>query len=100
MVQNTEDRRKAVRVKSELPLVCYPVSDELAVGCPKSGQCRDVSTTGFSAVLESEPTTGHVYALFGTVPEIRGAALLAKIVRCKAEAHGGWHIAARFVHAG
>ncbi len=100
VVQNTEDRRKAVRVKSELPVVCYPVTDELAIGAAMGGQCRDVSITGFSAVLESEPTTGHLYAVFGTVPEIGGAALLAKIVRTKAEAHGGWHIAARFVHAG
>ena len=99
-VQNTHERRRAARFRCELPIVAYPVDDELAVRAPIAGMCRDVSGTGFSCILPGAPATGHAFVTFPTVPEFGKWTLLAKIVRTGAAQSGTVQIAGRFIHAG
>ena len=99
-VQNTHERRRASRFRCELPILVYPVDDELAVRAPIAGTCRDVSATGFACVLPGAPATGHAFVTFPSVPDFGKWALLAKIVRTGAAPAGGSLVAGRFVHAG
>jgi serine/threonine protein kinase len=96
-VQNADDRRKVPRVRAEFPVTVYPVTDELQIGEPISGRCRDVSATGFSAVLTAAVPTGHAFVSF-QVPDADRAAVLVHLVR--AIPSDGVLVAGRFVFAG
>ncbi len=99
-VQNTDERRRAPRFRTELPMLAYPVDDELAVRAPIAGTARDVSGTGFACVLRAALATGHAFVTFPTVPEFGKWVLLAKIVRTDTGSAGAALVAGRFVHAG
>jgi hypothetical protein len=99
-VQNTQERRRSPRFRTELPILLYPVDDELAVRTPIAGTCRDVSGTGFACLLPTPVANGHAFVTFPSVPDWGKWALLAKIVRTKTGSAGTTHVAGRFVHAG
>ena len=99
-VQNTNERRKAARFRTDLPISLFPVDGELAVKAPLIGKCSDVSATGFACLIPAALTTDHVFATFPTLPEFVPWALLAKVVRTQPGVRGAMIVAARFVHAG
>ncbi len=99
-VQNTNERRKAARFPTDLPLTLFPVDGELAVQAPLIGKCLNVSATGFACLIPATLKTEHVFATFPTLPEFAPWALLAKVVRTQPGVRGATIVAARFVHAG
>ena len=99
-VQNAQEQRRAARFRTEMPIAVFPVDDELVVGAPIAGVCRDVSGTGFACVLSSSPTAGHAFVTFPSVGDCAPWGLLAKVVRVQTQLSGSTLLAGRFVHAG
>ena len=99
-LQNATERRKAARFRTDLPIRVFPLDDELSVGAPLAGKCRDVSATGFACVLPGALATEHAFVTFPTLPEFAPWALLAKVVRTAGGVAGSAVVAGRFVHAG
>jgi serine/threonine protein kinase len=98
---NVEDRRRNPRIKVDMGLTVYPVNDALQIGVPVTGRCKDVSLTGFNAILNSSDTSDHAFCVFDGLKEHSSFAILAKLVRGKRSEQGdqlitGW----RFVHVG
>ena len=98
---NVDDRRKTPRIKVDMGLTIYPVNDALQIGTPISGKCRDVSPTGFNAVLNSTIALSHAFCVFDGLTDHASFAILARLVREKRTEQGdqllaGW----RFVHVG
>jgi hypothetical protein len=100
-IQNTSDRRKAPRVATDLAVTLYPVGDDLQIAPPITGKCRDVSATGFAALIPGTAPMVHVFVAFPTVAEVAGSAILAQLVRIGTpDATEHTLVAGRFVHAG
>jgi serine/threonine protein kinase len=96
---NVDDRRKAPRIKIDSAMTVYPVNDALQISAPVTGKCKDVSLTGFNAVLNTTDLLDHAFCDFETLSEHPGYAIIAKLIRSKKTDQGdqvltGW----RFVH--
>ncbi len=96
---NVDDRRRNQRIKVVMDLTIYPVNDALQIGASVTGKCKDVSLTGFNAILNSSETSDHAFCVFDGLKEHSSFAILAKLVRGKRNEQGdqlltGW----RFVH--
>jgi serine/threonine protein kinase len=98
VVQNTEDRRKAPRVRSRFTMELYPVGDDLQVGRPIPARCQDISTTGFSAILSAE-IPGHAFVRILDVPAIETYTILARKVWSNLYTSESIYTGWRFVHA-
>jgi len=99
-MQNADDRRNAIRWRTDLGVTVYPVDDELVVGHPIRGRARDVSATGFAAVLPGDPPAGHVFITFAVGGAARGWAALARIVRVTQPTPGESLVAGQFLFTG
>ncbi len=99
-VQNSNERRKSPRFRTDLAICVYRIDDEIEVHAPIVGVCRDVSASGLSCVLPSPILTGHAFVTFPAVPEFAPWAIIATIVRSRALADGSVAVAGRFVHVG
>jgi len=97
-MHNVDDRRKAPRIKLDFDVDFYPITDSLAVGAPIRGRCRDISTTGFQAMVASRLDLTHAFAAFHGVEALAGTGILAKLVRNRStdtdQVITGW----RFIH--
>jgi len=99
-MQNADERRKAIRWRTDLGVTLYPVDDELAVGHPIRGRVRDVSATGFAVVLPGDPPTGHVFVTFAVGGAALGWAALARIVRAVPHSPSEFLVAGQFLFTG
>jgi serine/threonine protein kinase len=96
---NVDDRRKTPRIKVDMGLTIYPVNDALQIGAPVSGMCKDVSLTGFSAILNSTNSLSHAFCLFDGLPTHASFAILARLVREKRTEQGDQLLTSwQFVH--
>ena len=99
-LQNTDERRRAPRVKAELPVALYPIDDELSVHPVVLAKTRDLSLTGLGLVLTTELSATHFYITFPTIRDLAGHAILAQTVRSHTNSNGHPHLGVKFVHAG
>ena len=76
--QNTDDRRKTIRVPTNYAMKLYPLTNDGVVGQSFSARTRDISFGGLSCESQTAVETAYVYAVF---PEITFAASWAVLLR-------------------
>lgn len=92
---NVEDRRKHLRIPTDMSVNVYPLHGDGRVESPVPGRCRDVSAGGVCFATGAALQTRYAYLAFSGVTEADGAAILVQIVRTRVESNGRDH-----AHAG
>jgi serine/threonine protein kinase len=80
-LQNADDRRKAVRVAAEFPVVLHPVHPNGDVLASVPGKCVDVSAGGLCCLVQGVIPTKYVLAEFPTVPAVAGWSIVVRLTR-------------------
>ena len=96
-VKNTEDRRKTPRLRAEIPLMLFPVDEDLIAASCILVKSRDVSRTGISFVSSTAIPTTHAFVSFPNVADQRDWAMLMQIVWKKPMPGGQYLFGAKFV---
>ncbi len=93
LLQNTDGRRKSVRVPTDLPVTIFPIYGDGTVLRAVAGRCRDVSAEGVRFVAESPIGTAYVFVGFGDATG--GWCVLTRLLRNRQLPDGSEH-AGRF----
>jgi eukaryotic-like serine/threonine-protein kinase len=81
ILNNADDRRKAVRLDVNWSATLFPVSSDGIVGRPLAGQMRDISLGGMCAVVNGTIDSAYVYTVFQDVPHASNWAILTRLNR-------------------
>ena len=95
-VQNVPNRRRSIRVPSQLPVLIYPVNDDGEVLPPIACRGRDLSAGGYSCIAPVPVPTTVAYVAFGGVDEYTDIAVLSQVVRTLPLGEGELMVAGQF----
>jgi len=91
------DRRKMPRFHGEWACNLYPIDDDLAVGEPVAGLCRDVSAGGFRCSVPAALPGDHAYLHFSGIEDVETVAVLVRVLRSVPQPDGSVQISGGFL---
>ncbi len=81
LLQNVEDRRKSLRIPTQMPVKLIPVADDGTIKPMVTGNLRDISTGGLSCVVNAQPTSRYCYVNFSGCGLADEMAVLLRLLR-------------------